>query len=174
MDIAKKKMKRLDLLHRSIDSSYEKLNAVLLTNDDVESFLALKALLDLIFSADEMHFSTKYFLRRDNDEKGKYLNGLRYAANLLKHEKICFTIHDIYIDPKFSFPLEIPEEGIIFGDIQATWIKVDALPNPKLDNNVNFIEQKRVYNEFFVGNELFLAINAGIEFLLKEKEKFCS
>lgn len=172
MNINEKKIKRLELYHRSIDSAYQQLKDVLYSNDNDEVFMALKSLLDLIFSADEMHFNQDYHVRKDSDINGKYLNGLRYAANALKHEKICFEVHQINTVPMFEFPLEIPEEGIEMGIIQAEWIAVETLPNRKREKDKNLINQKRIYEEHLVGNELFHAIDSGIKFLNKEKEKF--
>lgn len=164
---------RLNLLERTIDSTYQKLKDVLFSEDSDEVFLALKSLLDLIFSADEMHFNRKgYSNRRDNDDNGVLLNGLRYAANVLKHEKICMEVQQVNTIPMFQFPLEIPEEGIEMGVIQVEWIKVDTLPNPRLEENKNLAFQKKIYNERFVGNEIFEAIDAGITFLSEEKNNY--
>ena len=89
----KRKIKRLELYHYSIEATYQHLKDVLYKSDENETFKALKSLLDLIFSTDEMYFNKEYRARKDSDGKGKYLNGLRYAANALKHEKICFKVH---------------------------------------------------------------------------------
>ncbi|WP_019242202.1 MULTISPECIES: hypothetical protein [Bacillus] len=173
MNIDERKVKRLELYQRSIGTAYQQLKDVLYSDNSDEVFIALKSLLDLIFSADEMHFERKgYFKRRDNDKKGIYLNGLRYAVNLLKHERICFEVQQVTTVPMFEFPLEIPEEGIEMGIIQVEWVEVDTLPNSKLDDNKNFVFQKKRYNERLVGNEIFKAIDAGIEFLLKAKNDF--
>lgn len=172
MNINEKKVKRLELYHRSIDAAYQHLKDVQYSDDNDKVFMALKSLLDLIFSADEMHFSPKYHVIKDNDNDGKYLNGLRYAANLLKHEKICFEVHQLNTTPLIRFPLVIPEEGIQMGVIQTEWIKVDTLPNSKRENDLNFIKQKQIYNECLVGKVIFHAIDLGIKFLNKEKEKF--
>ena len=70
MDIDARKIKRLNLLHHSIDTSYPHLKDVIYSDDEVETFIALKSLLDFIFSADEMHFKREnYFHRRNNDKK---------------------------------------------------------------------------------------------------------
>lgn len=103
MNFNESMMKRLNLLHRSIDISYQQLKDVLYNGDIEEVFISLKSLLDLIFSADEMHFNKRYHEKKDSDEKGKFLNGLRYATNLIKHEKICIEVHRFATTPMFSF-----------------------------------------------------------------------
>ena len=94
---------------------------------------------------------------------------MRYATNLLKHEIICIEIHQMETTPMFRFPISGSFE---MGLIEAVWIKVDTLPDSRRDNDRNFIKQKQIYNEHLVGNEIFRAIDAGIEFLLKEKESY--
>lgn len=160
---------RLNLLHRTIDSTYQNLKDVLFSEDSDEVFLAFKSLLDLIFSADEMHFSDEYYERREICIEGKFLSGLRFAANQLKHGKLCYEIHRIDTKPMFSFPISGP---FVMGIIEAKWIPIETLPNKKIDNNKHFIQQKQVYNEYLVGREVFQAFDGAIYFLNKEKNKY--
>ncbi|SCG82729.1 hypothetical protein DW1_1156 [Proteiniborus sp. DW1] len=146
-----KKIKRLENNEYALNMAYKRLKNSITSSQEKDIYSAIGELLLWILTTDEWHKEHNdkdYKNRRNNDEDGRLLLGLRYAYNLMKHNMEFFHVFEANeggIEFPFSFPLEIPAsfaEWIVLTEDMKTGI-------PKQINNyIKYLERKNVLTTF--------------------------
>lgn len=168
MIIKEESIKRVKNTQYAIYRSLERLREALDHSNEKDIYMELGNTLLWIMYADDWLMLTEpdsYWKRRNNDKDGELLRGLRHAYNLIKHDSKCIRSHETNVEPKFSFPLEIPEEGIELGVITFTWAE-------NLEFQGDSETQRKIYHEKMVGKEIIDAFEKTLPYLEKEIQKY--
>lgn len=168
MNIKEESIKRLENTQYAVYKSLDRLREALNHSNEKEIYMELGNALLWFMHVDDWLIITEpnvYWKRRNKDKDGNLLNGLRHAYNLIKHDSKCVKSHETNIEPMFSFPLEIPEEGIELGVITFVW--AENLEFPGDSEN-----QRKIYHNQMVGQDIIRAFEATLPFLEKEMQKY--
>lgn len=153
---------RLGFNHNSVRNSFQKLDNIVNEENpsDLDVYTAIGELLLWVVTSDEWH--TKYGLsdyvsRRNQDEDGAILLGMRHAFNMLKHNMDFFQIHRK--DGGLEFSLEFPIE---FEKITLKWMLAGDILNGIHEN------QKGNYIKYLEGEEIIDTFRKVVTFLSGE------
>lgn len=156
---------RLMYNHNSIRASFQKLEKATSSDDldDQDIYTAVGELLLWVVTTDEwykIHGLKDYKSKRNKDENGKILFGMKHAFNMLKHNMAFFQIHRK--DGGFEFPITFPME---IEEITINWMPAGDVLNGK------YPEQKGNYINYLEGKEVIETFKKVITFLNNEYER---
>ncbi len=159
-----KRIKRLENNEYALELAYERLKKSLNSNQEKDIYSAIGELLLWVLTTDEWHKkhnNADYKNRRNNNEDGQILLGLRHAYNLVKHNMEFFKVHEANeggIEFPISFPLEIPAP---YAEWKVLTKDMKTGSPIQIDNYSKYIESKNVISTF----------DSAINFFEKENEK---
>lgn len=157
-----KRIKRLENNEYALNMAYKRLIKSINNTIEKDIYVGIGELLLWVMTTDEWHIKHNrgYKNRRNNDENGQLLLGLRHAYNLMKHNMEFYSVHKADkggIEFPISFPLVIPAP---FAEWKVLTEEMKT-GNPKqIDNYIEYIESKNVISTF----------GFAIEFLEKESK----
>jgi len=153
---------RLMFNHNSIRLSFQKLEKAISSDDldDQEIYTTVGELLLWVVTTDEwhkIHGLRGYKSRRNKDEDGNIIFGMKHAFNMLKHNMAFFQIHRK--DGGFEFPISFPME---IEEITVNWMPAGDILIGK------YPDQKENYIKYLEGKEVLETFSKVITFLNKE------
>ncbi|OAB41430.1 hypothetical protein [Paenibacillus glacialis] len=156
------RLRRLEYNRYALEKVYQRLQNAVDSNHEQEIYTALGETLLWIMTTDEWHLSHDpiYKERRDLDEKGQLLLGLKHAYNSMKHNMYFIKIHNKMGGAKFpiSFPIKIPV-------ITVHWMIADEL---MLGNKGKLGENYENYKRYIEEKEVLCTFELAMEFLNEE------
>lgn len=165
------KVKRLENNWYALNLAYERLKRAIdeylnqSKRDNLEKdiYANIGELLLWVLTTDELlmkYYGKDYEDRRNNDENGKIIPGLRHAYNLMKHGMDFYVLHKREGGMHFptEFPLSIPEVKVIW-----------AFFNDNLRGKHK--NQEENYKEYIQGKKVLETFDKAIKFLQGESER---
>lgn len=152
-------LKRLENNRYALKKAYERLKNAIKQRDEQEIYSALGETLLWFLTTEEWHkkHNRGYKKRKESNENGKILFGLKHAYNSMKHNMEFMTIHKR--QGGFHFPMVFP---VSFPPITVHWIKAGGV----LEGDRK--AQKENYEQYIEGKEILSTFEFALEFLEME------
>lgn len=164
--MGKGNIKRLENNHYAMDKAYERLKKSMETNHNQEIYAATGELLLWVVAIDEWHRLEKqksYEDKRDNDDDGVVLTGMRFAINSIKHSMDFIQIHHKKGDS--TFPTTFPT---VFFKPEVIWTEARNIPKGKYE------KQTEKYINAIEGKEVLPTFDQALNFLRQESQRYRS
>ncbi|GKV55962.1 hypothetical protein NCCP2222_19090 [Sporosarcina sp. NCCP-2222] len=166
-------LRRLANNHYAMEKARERLRVAIEAKDNKEIYTAIGELLLWVLTTEEWHWNhDKPFKKRRNiDDRGQLLFGLRFAYNAMKHNMNFYEIH-FGRSSGFTFPFSFP---VRFAIKNILWIKADEKfelsKEDRIFNEKSYKEQLLNYKRYIEGKDVSITFDKAMEFLHEEYER---